>query len=491
MLKISERIKGGKHRLLWMSKMNLKKISENIWEIPKERKMNVPGRVFASDKLMERIKEDKTLEQIKNAGMLPGIVKYSIAMPDAHQGYGLCVGGVIAFNLKNGIVSPGATGYDINCGVRLLSSEIKKEEFLKKRKEITHQIKRDVPSGVGRGGELKFTDKEIDEILKKGVKYFVEKGIGKKSDIEYCEDNGCILGANPEKISQRAKARGRNQLGTIGAGNHFLEIQEIEKIYDEKTAKVFGLKQGNICVLIHSGSRGLGHQTCSDYLKICEKEYGINHLPDRELAYAPIDSKIGKDYIEAMRASANFAFCNRHLIAHLAKKAFSKFFPKKELELVYDVAHNIIKFEEFQLNGKKTELCVHRKGATRSFGIGRKELPKKYQKTGQPILIPGSMGTYSYVLVGTEKAREISFASTAHGAGRILSRTEAKKRFSPEFVKNELEKNDVYIEAGSVNGMVEEAPSAYKDVNEVVKVSHELGIGNIVARLKPLAVIKG
>ncbi len=471
--------------------MNIKKISENIWEIPKEGRMNVPGRIFASEKLMEKIKQDKTLEQIKNAAMLPGIVKYSIAMPDAHQGYGLCVGGVIAFNLKKGIVSPGATGYDINCGVRLLASNINKSEFLKKRKEITHQIKRDVPSGIGRGGEIKFSEKEINEILEKGVKYFVEKGIGKKEDLENCEDNGCIKGADFEKISQRAKARGKNQLGTIGAGNHFLEIQEIEEIYDEKTAKVFGLKEGKICVLIHSGSRGLGHQTCSDYLKICEKEYGINHLPDRELAYAPISSKIGQDYLGAMRAAANFAFCNRHLIAHLVKKDFSKFFPKEELKLVYDVAHNIIKFEEFEINGKKTELCVHRKGATRSFGKNRKELPKKYKKTGQPILIPGSMGTYSYVLVGTEKAREISFASTAHGAGRVLSRTEAKKNFSPESVRKELEEKNVYIEAGSIKGVVEEAPSAYKDVNEVVRVSHELGIGNLVARLKPLAVIKG
>lgn len=467
------------------------KSGKNIWEIPKEGKMNVPGRIFASEKIMEKIQEDKTLEQIKNMAMLPGIVSYAMAMPDTHQGYGFPVGGVAAFDTEKGIVSPGGIGYDINCGVRLLSSNLKKEDFLKNRKEVTKEIKKKVPSGVGINGEFKFTDKEIDEILKEGVEYFVKKGIGDKTDIENCESNGCIEGAESSKLSPKARGRGRNQLGTLGAGNHFLEIQEVEKIFDKKTAKAFNLKEGEICVLIHSGSRGLGHQTCSDYVLKMEKEYGSKNLPDKELAYAPINSKLGQDYLGAMNASANFAFANRHLIAYQIKKVFEKFFPKNNLELVYDVAHNIAKFEKHKVNGKIRELFIHRKGATRSFGPNEKELPKKYQKTGQPVLIPGSMGTYSYVLVGTNKSSEISFSSTAHGAGRVLSRSYAVKNLNIDKIKNELKERDIYVEGGSIKGLVEEAPEAYKDVNEVVRVSDELGIGKIVARLKPLAVVKG
>ena len=385
-----------------------------------------------------------------------------------------------------------ANGFIVsNCGVRLLSSNLSKEDFLKKRKEVTHQIMKDVPSGVGKKGDFRFNEKELNKIMENGVAFAVEKGYGVKEDIEMCEDSGCIKGADASKVLQRAKGRGRNQLGTLGAGNHFLEIQEIESIYDEKTAEIFGLRKGQICVLIHSGSRGLGHQTASDYIKLIEKEYGFKHLPDRELAYAPIESKLGQDYLGAMRAAANFAFVNRHLIMCQVRKVFGKYFKNTKLDLVYDVAHNIVKFEKFKINGKEKELCVHRKGATRSFGKGRQEIPKKYRSVGQPIFIPGSMGTFSYVLVGTEKAQEISFASTAHGAGRVLSRTYAKKNITINHVKEELEKNDVYIEAGSVKGIVEEAPEAYKDVNEVVRVSHELGIGNLVARLKPLAVVKG
>ncbi|MCH7568946.1 MAG: RtcB family protein [Nanoarchaeota archaeon] len=470
----------------------IKQIAKNIWEISKEGKMNVPGIVFASEALMNDIKKDKTLEQINNVAMLPGIVKKSIAMPDAHQGYGFPVGGVAAFDLKTGIISPGGIGYDINCGVRLLVSNLDKKEFLKKRKEVIHQIKRDVPSGVGRGGEFKLDDKEINQVLESGVSWAVSKGFGNKRDIENCEDSGCIPGADAKKVSQKARGRGRNQLGTLGAGNHFLEVQEVEKIFDEEIANVFGLKkEGQIVVLIHSGSRGLGHQTASDYIKAMENAYGFSHLPDRELASAPIESQLAKDYLGAMRAAANFAFVNRHLMMCKVRGAFKSYFPKSKLDLVYDIAHNIAKFEEFEVDGFKRELCVHRKGATRSFGIGRKELPKIYQKTGQPIFIPGSMGTYSYVLVGTNESANISFSSTAHGAGRVLSRTYAKKHISIEKVKKQLKEHDVYIEANSEKGMVEEAPEAYKDVNEVVRVSHELGIGNLVVRLKPLAVIKG
>lgn len=426
---------------------------------------------------------NEKLQELKNYGVIFDSINKVNKIPGKFKVYDFNVQGNHNFMANCFVVS--------NCGVRLLSTDLDKEEFLKKRKEFVHQINQDVPSGVGRGGEFKFNGEEINSILEKGVKWLVDKGLGEREDIENCEDSGCILGADASKISQRAKARGKNQLGTLGAGNHFLEIQEIEEIFNEEIAKAFGLEKGRVCVLIHSGSRGLGHQTCSDYIKACEKEYGTEHLPDRELAYAPIKSKLGKDYLGAMRAAANFAFCNRHLIAYQIKKSFKKFFPKKEIRLVYDVAHNIAKFEEFIVDGEKKRLCVHRKGATRSFGPGRKELPKKYQETGQPIFIPGSMGTWSYVLVGTNKAREISFASTAHGAGRLLSRTRAKKEFTIEKVRQELREKDIYIEGRSNKGILEEAPGAYKDVKEVVKVSHELGIGNLVARLRPLGVMKG
>lgn len=474
--------------------VDIKKESDYVYEIPKKGKMNVPGIVFASEKLIDSIKGDKTLEQVKNVAMLPGIVEKSIALPDAHQGYGMPVGGVAAFDKEKGIISPGGVGFDVNCGVRLLASNLTKEEFLKKRKEVTHQIMRDVPVGVGRGNKEKLTDKEIDEILTKGVKWAVEKGYGDKKDVERVEDNGCIKGADSGKVSERAKARGRSQLGTLGAGNHFIDIQEIDEIYDKKIAKVFGLKKkGQIVVMIHTGSRGLGHQTASDYVKKIEKEYSdlLEKLPDRQLACAPIGSEIGKDYMSAMAAAANFAFTNRHMIMHRVREAFKRFFPKAKLELVYDIAHNIAKFESYEIGGQEREVCVHRKGATRSFGKGRKEIPRVYRKTGQPIFIPGSMGTFSYVLVGTKKAEEISFGSTAHGSGRVMSRTEAKKTFSPEEVKKMLEKKDVYIEAQSSKGMLEENPEVYKNSDEVIKVSHELGIGNLVAKLKPLSVVIG
>ena len=473
--------------------MVIKKISENIWEIEKEGKMNVPGIILASDKLMEQIgKEEKTIQQVKNVASLPGIVKKSIAMSDAHMGYGFSIGGVAAFDLKNGVVSPGGVGFDINCGVRLLTTNLTKSDFLKKREQVLNELYKNVPSGVGEGGEFKLTDKEINEVLKNGPCYALEKGYATKDDIEKTEDTGQIKGADPTKVSQRAKSRGRNQLGTIGAGNHFLEVQEVETIYDKNVADIFGLNNiGQIVIMIHTGSRGLGHQTASDYIQKMEREYGWRHLPDRDLIAAPIESELGKDYISAMAAAANFAFCNRQLITHQIRKSFNKYFPKAEIKVVYDIAHNIAKFEELEIDGKKQTFCVHRKGATSSFGPGRKEIPEVYRKIGCPIFIPGSMGTYSYVLVGTKKAEEISFASTAHGAGRVLSRTYAKKNITPEHLKQELKERDVAIKAGSIKGMLEEAPEAYKDVNEVVRVSHELGIGNLVARLKPLAVVKG
>ncbi|MEK6818925.1 MAG: RtcB family protein [Nanoarchaeota archaeon] len=473
--------------------VNIKKKAENIFEIEKEGKMNVPGIIFASEKLFEKIKkEEKTIEQVKNVAMLPGIVGKSIAMPDAHQGYGFCVGGVAAFDLEKGVISPGGVGYDLNCGVRLLVLDINKEEFMFKREAVLSELYKNVPSGVGVGSEFKFSLTELDEIMNMGCNWARDKDYASEEDIEHIEDNGCLKEADASKVSQRAKARGKDQLGTIGSGNHFLEIQEVERIFDGSVAKIFGLKkEGQIVVMIHTGSRGLGHQVASDYIMKIEKIYGFKHLPDRELAYAPLDSDIAKDYFGAMRAAANFAFVNRQIITHQIRKSFKKYFPKAKVRLVYDIAHNIAKFEEFEINGKKKTLCVHRKGATRSFGPGRKEICKEYRDVGCPILIPGSMGTASYVLVGTEKARELSFASTAHGAGRVLSRSFAKKNLSPEKLKKDMKDKDILIKSGSVSGLLEESPEAYKDVDEVVRISHELGIGKLVAKMRPLAVMKG
>lgn len=469
----------------------MKKVSEFVYELPKSDGMNVPGRIFASDILFQSV-ENQCVIQLANIAKLPGIVGHSLAMSDVHVGYGAPVGGVAAFDAKKGIVSPGVIGYDINCGVRLLVSNLMSKELLSKRKQVLSEMYRSVPSGVGTKGEFRLTNKEIDSVLLKGVNWAIEKGFGSEKDRELCESNGMIESAVPSKVSPKARGRGMNQLGTLGAGNHFLEIQEVEEIYDAKTAKAFGINQvGQVTVMIHSGSRGIGHQVASDYLKKMEEEYGYKHLPDRELAYAPINSELGKDYLSAMAGAANFGFANRHLIMHQVRQSFKKFFPKSELSLVYDIAHNIAKFEEHKVNGKNMEVLVHRKGATRSFGPGNKDIPLKYRNVGCPIFIPGSMGTSSYILAGTSKAEEISFGSTAHGAGRIMSRSEASKKISSKDLKKELDDRGVILESGSMSGAVDEAPKAYKDVDEVVRVSNELGIGKIVAKLKPLGVVKG
>jgi tRNA-splicing ligase RtcB (3'-phosphate/5'-hydroxy nucleic acid ligase) len=458
---------------------SLKKISEYEWEIPKQGKMNVPARIFSSEKLMKNVQKDKTLEQVKNVSMLPGIVKASFAMPDAHQGYGFSIGGVAAFDLGKGIISPGGVGYDINCGVRLLASNLTKKNILKNKKELLHQISRDVPKGVGRGGVINLSKKEIQEVLEKGCKWAVEKSYGSKEDLSKIEDGGFLEGGNIEDVSEKAIRRGFGQLGSLGAGNHFLEIQEVEKIYDKKTAKKFGIdKEGQVTIMIHCGSRGLGHQVASDYIKLMEDKYGTKNLPDRELVNAPINSELGKKYFSAMNCAANFGFANRHIIMHFVRESFKKVFPKSELKMVYDITHNIAKIEEHLINGKKQTLCVHRKGATRAF-------------EGQPVLLPGSMGTASYVLVGTKKAEEVSFSSSPHGAGRVLSRHSAIQKFKGEEIKKELEEKGIDVESGSLKGLVEEGPQVYKDVDEVVKVSHEVGIVNLVAKLKPLGVMKG
>ncbi len=465
-----------------------------MYEIPIEKKegMNVPGLIIASEELMKGIMEDEeVIEQVKNVAKLPGIIGKSIAMQDAHRGYGFCIGGVAAFDLDKGIISPGGVGYDIGCGVRLLSTGLSKQNFLKKREQVLSEINKKVPSGLGKGGTIKLSDKELNEILEKGVKWAVENNYAFKEDLGRIEDNGCIEGADASKISMRAKARGRSQIGTLGSGNHFLDIQYVEEIYDKKIAEVFGLKKDEIVIMIHTGSRGLGHQTASDYIRVMEKKQDINKLPDRELIYAPLKSQEAEDYKKAMAAAANFAFVNRQIITNNVRQAFSKDFPQAKVDVVYDIAHNIAKFEKHSVNGKEKEVCVHRKGATRSFGPGRKEIPLKYRKYGTPIFIPGSMGTASYVLVGTKKAEEISFGSTAHGSGRVLSRKKAKEILSIENLNKNMKEKNIVLKAESSRGTLEEAPEVYKDVDEVVRVSHEIGIGKKIAKLIPLAVLIG
>ena len=471
--------------------MKLRKIAENIYEIPKEGKMNVPGIVYASEKLIEKMKKDDTFEQISNVAMLPGIIKSSIAMPDAHQGYGMSIGGVAAFDLDNGVISPGCVGFDIDCSVRLLRTNLIEKDIKGKEKQISNQLFRDIPSGVGKKGRIRLSTEELREVLNEGAQWAVKKGYGKKEDYLHTEEEGKMKEANPENVSERAIQRGMPQLGSLGAGNHFLEVQVVEKIYDEKIAKIFGIKKGQITIMIHCGSRGLGHQVASDYIKKMEDRYGFKNLPDRELINAPIKSELGRQYFSAMAAAVNFAFANKQLITHWTREAMKIVIPKFEADVVYEVCHNIAKFEKHLVNGEEKKVLVLRKGATRSFGPGRREIPSVYRAVGQPVLIPGSMGTASYILVGTKKAEEISFGSTAHGAGRAMSRHEAIRQRRGEQVKSDLEKKGIEVKSGSWKGLAEEAPQAYKDVDEVVRVSHELGIGNLVAKVRPLIVIKG
>ncbi|MAH46214.1 RNA-splicing ligase RtcB [Candidatus Pacearchaeota archaeon] len=470
---------------------NIKKISEVKWEIEKAGAMQVPGIIFASEKLLADMKKDITIKQIQNVAKLPGIIKASIAMPDAHQGYGFPIGGVAAFDLNKGIISPGGVGYDINCGVRILATNIPVKDFQPKLKTILHDFKRTIPSGVGRGHKERLSDEDLDEVLTKGAEWAVENNYGTRDDLEVCEEYGKISPANPADVSQRAKARGKPQLGTLGAGNHFIEIQKVENILDQKTAQTFQIEKDTIVIMIHCGSRGLGHQVASDYIKLMEQNTDISKLPDRELVHAPISSQLGQKYISAMNCAINFAFCNRQMIMHHIRQIIKRHFPKNKNHLIYDVCHNVAKFEDHIVNRKKQNVCVHRKGATRAFGPGRKEIPLIYKKIGQPVIIPGSMGTASYLLVGTKKAEEQSWGSTAHGAGRVMSRSQAIRTLNPEQIKSELKQKGIEIEAGSPKGISEEAPQAYKDVDEVVRVSDQTGITKIIAKLRPLGVVKG
>ncbi|MFW5977485.1 MAG: RtcB family protein [Candidatus Nanoarchaeia archaeon] len=456
--------------------------------------MKVPLRVFASDLLMQQLRNDKSMYQGVNVACLPGIVGESLMMPDAHQGYGFSIGGVAAFDMQEGIISPGGVGFDINCGVRLIATNLTKDDVQPKIKELIDALYAVIPSGVGNEARQRLTDEELNAIFTKGPQALVQQGIGCEDDLARCEANGCMPEADYQYISQRARARGRRQLGTLGAGNHFLEVQVVDEIIDKETAKTFGIHStGQVVFMIHCGSRGLGHQVASDYLRKMEDEYPdiIANLPEKDLVYAPIQSKLGQEYYKAMCGAANFAWANRHMIAAHSMKAFQRIFSNVTFQTVYDVAHNIAKKEVHVIDKKEQELMVHRKGATRAFGPHHSDLPEVYRQTGQPILIPGSMGTSSYVLAGTQEAMNVSFGSTAHGAGRVLSRFAAKKKFDGESIRDEMAGNDIHLKVRNIKGVADEAPGAYKDVDEVIKVSHDAGIGKIVVKLKPMGVIKG
>ena len=476
----------------------IKKVRDCVWEIPTDYKkgMRVPGRVYLDNESIKTV-EKGALDQVSNVACLPGIQKFSIGLPDIHFGYGFSIGGVAAFSTRTGVISPGGVGFDINCGVRFLKTNLTENEVKPKIKDLINVLFSNVPSGLGSKGKIRLKPGEIDEVLNYGAEWAVENGYGWEKDLEHLEEGGRIEEANAEKVSDKAKKRGIPQLGSLGSGNHFLEVQRVDEIFDEETAHTFGLDQCEVTVMIHTGSRGCGHQICSDYLRIMDKaskRYKID-LPDRQLACAPADSKEAQDYFQAMSAGANFAWTNRQMIVHWVRESFENVFKKSAedmgLDIIYDVAHNIAKKEVHNIKGRDTELYVHRKGATRAFGPGRKEIPRKYRKAGQPVLIPGTMGTSSYVLCGTDTAMEETFGSTAHGAGRKMSRAGAKKIYKGAEVKKLLEERGIIIKATSMPVVAEEAPGAYKDVDEVVKTAHDAGISRLVARMVPLGVAKG
>lgn len=476
--------------------MIINKITEFIWEIPSTENptMKVPARIFASELLLEKIKQDQSLAQLTNVSSLPGIVGYALALPDAHEGYGFPIGGVAGTLIPDGAISPGGIGYDINCGVRLLVSDLFYRDILPKISILADDLFRTIPSGTGHGGKLKLSMSDIDKVLAGGAKEIISMGYGNSEDLEYIESNGCLLSADPSAVSSHAKARGFDQLGTLGAGNHFAEVDRIDEIYDQKTADVFGLKKDGVVILIHTGSRGLGHQIATDYIKIFldnQNKFGYS-LPDRELAAAPLSSDEGQRYFKAMSCGANFAWANREMISHLVRKSWKyRFRDQGSLRLLYDVAHNMAKVEKHIINGSEKELLVHRKGATRAFGPGHPEIPPRFQTTGQPVIIPGSMGTTSFVLTGNTPGKEFTLATSCHGAGRLLSRHTASQQIGGKALRNQLLSQGIHIRAGSMKGLTEEAPFAYKDVEKVVNVIESVGIAHKVARMRPVIVIKG
>ncbi len=475
---------------------NVKKIRDGVYELPKEHGMKVPARIYGTEKIVKEI-EAGAIQQIKNVAYLPGIQKYSIALPDAHLGYGFSIGGVAGIDYNEGVVSPGGVGYDINCGVRLVKTNLTEKDIKPKLKELLDEMFSAVPAGLGGKSKLRLSQQELAEALEQGVPWVIKKGYGWEKDLEHIEENGQMKGAKAGKVSAKAMQRGMPQFGTLGSGNHFLEIQRIEKVLDVGIAKKFGLEEGQIVVMIHCGSRGFGHQVASDYLNVMPpamNKYGIK-VPDKQLCSAPINSQEGQDYLAAMKAAVNYAFCNRQVIMHWVRESFEKVLGKDAeslgMELLYDICHNVAKEEEHEIEGKKKKLLVHRKGATRAMPAGRVENPKDFMETGHPALIPGTMGTASYVLVGTETGLQETFGSVAHGAGRTMSRHAAMRMKRGEQVKKELEAKGEIIKGASMGGLAEEMPEAYKDVDEVVKSVEIAGLGKIVSRHVPLAVMKG
>ncbi|MBT8372196.1 MAG: RtcB family protein [Deltaproteobacteria bacterium] len=478
---------------------DFKRIEEYVYEVPTSYRsdMRVPARFYADAELLDGVKNDRSLEQLVNTAVLPGAVKYALAMPDIHQGYGFPIGGVLATELPDGVISPGGVGYDINCGVRLLATHLEKEEITPYLDDLASALYANCPSGVGKGGSIKLKSGELDRLMQSGSKWALKRGFATESDLERTEESGCLEGADTSKVSPRAKERGKGQVGTLGAGNHFIEIDFVDRIEDESAARRIGLFEGQIAVQIHCGSRGLGHQVCSDYVKRYQKavrKYDFN-LPDRELVCAPLSSSDGQDYLAAMNAAANYAFANRQVLAYHIRQSFEQSLAGKvnnhHIYQIYDIAHNMAKIETHDVDGRQIRLCVHRKGATRAFGPGSTELPATYRDIGQPVLVPGSMGTASWVLAGTQASMTQTFGSTCHGAGRTMSRKKAKKSVHGGGLRKQLEAQGIRVRAGSMSGLAEEAPVAYKDVNRVVEVVHGAGIAKKVARLTPMAVIKG
>ena len=473
----------------------IKRIGPFEWEVPVGfvPGMRVPGRFFLSEELSGTL-ERGAITQLANVATMPGIIRNSLAMPDIHWGYGFPIGGVAAFGLEDGVISPGGVGFDINCGVRILTTPLTRKD-LQKKQELIENLFTAVPTGVGAKSTLRLAQKELTGMLTQGSKWAVKHGYGIPEDVLHCEEQGAMEGADPDAVSDKARQRGMPQSGTLGSGNHFLEIQEVGEVYDPVAAEVFGVKAGQICVMIHCGSRGLGHQVCTDYLKIFEgatRKYGIP-LPDRQLACAPLQSLEGRKYFGAMAASANYAWANRQVIMHMVREVFSRMFDLayEEMRLVYDVAHNVAKYEDHLVGGDRERVCVHRKGATRAFGPGSGDLPNAYLSTGQPVIIPGSMGTPSFLLKGTDVAMEKTFGSTCHGAGRVMSRTKAKTALSGNKVRRELAEEGIIVRAHHPLAIADEAPQVYKPSAEVVRVVHEAGISRLVARFTPLGVIKG
>ena len=476
------------------------KIDDYRWKIPEDYKtgMRVPGLIYASKGMLESIREEQTPEQVANVAFLPGIVGCSLAMPDIHWGYGFPIGGVAATDTKDGVVSPGGVGYDINCGVRLLSTSLNESEVRPRIDQLINTLFHNVPSGLGSEGKIRISQRDMNQLMIEGARWAVKRGLGMDEDLDATEEGGCLTSADPTKVSDRAVKRGMPQAGTLGSGNHFLEIQEVKEIFDTQTASVMGITDiGQVLVLIHTGSRGLGHQVCTDHLRTMEQavaSYGVK-LPDRQLACAPVESREGQDYLGAMACAANYAWANRQCIAHWVRESFcevlGKSFDKLGMRQIYDVAHNIAKIEEHTVNGRTIKVCVHRKGATRAFPADHKDTPRRYKEVGQPVLVPGDMGRCSFVAVGTQKAMSETFGSTCHGAGRILSRGAAKRSIRGADIIQELGSRGILVKAGSISALAEEASQAYKDIAEVIDVVHQAGISRKVAMATPIAVIKG